>query len=87
MNDPTEPIRRAMVNDINNQVETNNPDEERQRLEELYGEVWDTNGVWNNFEVTGFMAPFCLVKRKSDGKKGTLAFQHRPRFYFNFVEV
>jgi hypothetical protein len=27
-----------------------------------------------------------VVKRKSDGKKGSLEFTHSPRVYFNFVE-
>jgi hypothetical protein len=36
------------------------------------------------FEVLGFVAPFVVVRRKSDGQKGSLMFQHRPRFYFSF---
>ena len=38
------------------------------------------------FEGIGFAAPFLVVKRKSDGKKGSLEFQHSPRFYFNWQE-
>ena len=30
------------------------------------------------------VAPFVVVRRKGDGKKGSLEFQHQPRFYFNF---
>ena len=30
-------------------------------------------------------APFVIVQRKSDREKGSLEFQHCPRFYFNFV--
>jgi hypothetical protein len=30
------------------------------------------------------MAPLVVVKRKADGKKGSLEFQGSPRFYFNF---
>jgi hypothetical protein len=41
----------------------------------------------NDFDVQGFMAPFVVVRRKSDNKKGTLTFQHSPRFYFDFTEV
>jgi hypothetical protein len=33
----------------------------------------------------GFMAPFVIVTRKSDGAKGSLEFTHNPRFYFNFA--
>jgi hypothetical protein len=31
------------------------------------------------------MAPFVVVRRRVDGQKGNLEFQHSPRFYFNFV--
>jgi len=37
------------------------------------------------FHVLGFGAPYVVVQRKSDGCKGSLEFQHAPRFYFNFV--
>ena len=87
MSDPTETIRKEEVSRINSEVETDDIDIERKRLEEKYGEVWNTTELQENFEVTGFMAPYCGVKRKSDGKKGTVEFQHTPRFYFNFVEA
>ena len=48
-------------------------------------EVWDTDELREEFEVTGFLAPFVVVRRKSDGKKGSLEFQHSPRFYFGFA--
>jgi hypothetical protein len=85
MSDPTEAIRREAVAQINSAVESNNSDTERTRLEALYGEVYNTDQIRENFEVLGFMAPFVVVKRKSDGKKGSMEFQHHPRFYFNFV--
>jgi hypothetical protein len=34
--------------------------------------------------VIGFLAPFVVVRRKIDGVKGSLEFQHHPRFYFGF---
>jgi hypothetical protein len=34
--------------------------------------------------MRGFKAPLVVVRRKSDGKKGSLEFQHQPRFYFGF---
>lgn len=60
---------------------------ERARLEAQYGKgnVWDTDEVRKLYEVEGFMAPFCVVRRLSDGQRGSLEFQHHPRFYFNFV--
>jgi hypothetical protein len=38
----------------------------------------------DDFEVIGFMAPVVVVRRNSDGQKGSLMFQHNPRFYFSF---
>jgi hypothetical protein len=87
MPDETEGPRRILVHQVNSAVESSDEDKERKRLEELYGEVWDTDQVRELFEVEGFMAPFVVVKRKSDGKKGSLMFQHRPRFYFKFQEA
>ena len=80
MNDPTENIRRQMVAEINS-----NPGS-RESLQTQYGQVWDTAQLTEDFEVKGFMAPIVVVMRKSDNKKGTLEFQHSPRFYFSFSE-
>ncbi len=30
------------------------------------------------------LAPYVVVRRKSDGQKGSLEFQHHPRYYFRF---
>lgn len=38
------------------------------------------------YEVIGFAYGYCAVKRKSDGVRGTLDFDHSPRYYYNFVE-
>jgi len=46
--------------------------------------VWDTNELREAFDVTGFMAPMVTVVRKSDNQRGSLMFQHNPRFYFDF---
>jgi len=58
----------------------------REELEKRHGKVWDSQELRNDFEVIGFSAPWVVVKRKSDGVKGSLEFQHEPRFYFDFVE-
>lgn len=76
--DPTEVIRREMVAQINAQAGS------REYLEAKHGQVWDTDQVREEFEVLGFMAPFVIVRRKSDGVRGSLIFQHDPRFYFEF---
>lgn len=81
MNDPTENIRRKMVEEINS-----NPGS-REALEEEHGQVWDTDELSRDFTVDGFMAPFVIVVRKSDKVKGSLQFQHDPRFYYGFTEA
>lgn len=78
-------VRRAMVDKINSEVETTEEDKERARLEAKYGQVWDTQQLQEDFSVQRFLAPMVIVTRKSDGAKGTLDFQHHPRFYFNFL--
>jgi hypothetical protein len=80
MSDSTEAIRRKMVKEIN-AVEGS-----REFLEAQHGQVWDTQELQADFSVQGFMAPFIGVVRKSDGSKGSMEFQHAPRFYFNFKE-
>jgi hypothetical protein len=80
MEDNTEDIRRELMKNINS-----NPGS-RETLEAEYGQVWDTQELGRDFEVEGFMAPFVIVKRKADGVKGSLEFQHSPRFYYNFKE-
>ncbi len=78
MNDPTESTRRQMVKEINA-----NPSG-REALEAKHSRVWDTQELQRDFEALGFMAPFVIVRRKSDRAKGSLEFQASPRFYFNF---
>lgn len=83
--DETEEVRRSRLTVVNNAVESKDPTTERQRLEAQYGRVWDTSQLSVEFEALGFMAPYVVVRRRSDGRKGSLEFQHSPRFYFNFV--
>jgi hypothetical protein len=80
MNDETEPIRRELVAEVNAQPNS------REVLEKKHGQIWDTQQLAKDFEVIGFMAPFVVVKRRSDGRKGSLMFSHSPRFYFAFQE-
>ena len=78
MSDETEPLRRARLAEINAQPGS------REALELQYGMVWTTQELSEDFEVIGFMAPLVVVRRKSDGVKGSLEFQHQPRYYFSF---
>jgi len=56
----------------------------REALEAEHGQVWDTDQLTEDFIVVGFMAPIVVVKLRSTGEKGSLEFQHSPRFYFNW---
>lgn len=73
-------VRRKFTKAINE-----NP-KERKELEDLYGRVLDVEELKKEFDVHGFLAPFVSVTRKSDGKEGTVMFQHHPRYYFEFAE-
>ena len=76
MPDATEAARRQRLSEINSQPGT------REALEAQHGQVWDTDELSRDFEPIGFLAPFVVVLRKTDGQKGSLEFQHHPRFYF-----
>jgi len=78
MFDETEEIRKQMLGEINAEPGS------REFLEQKHGQVWDTSELSRDFEVEGFMAPFVVVRRKSDGVKGSMMFQHHPRFYYGF---
>ncbi len=78
MPDATEMVRRQRLADINAEPGS------REALEAEHGHVWDTRELSIDFDVLGFMAPVVVVTRKSDGRKGSLEFQHSPRFYFRF---
>ena len=80
MSDPSEPLRRQRISQINKGPS------ERDELAVQYGEVYDTSEVQKAFSIEAFMAPYVGCTRKSDGVKGTLEFRHSPRFYFNFKE-
>lgn len=79
MADTTESLRRERL------VEINAEPGSREALEARYGQVWSTEELSRDFTVIGFMAPLVAVIGKADGRKGSLEFQARPRYYFNFV--
>lgn len=78
MLDPSEQTRRKLVAEINYQPGS------REALESAYGQVWDTDELRAEIEVLGFGAPLVVVLRRADHVKGSLYFQHNPRFYFGF---
>ena len=54
------------------------------KIQKAHGRVWTTEELQQEFEVLGFMAPYCSVIRRADHQKGTIAFIHSPRFYYDF---
>jgi hypothetical protein len=60
-------------------------DENVRADDEIEGQAWTTDQLTEDFTVQGFMAPFVMVKRRSDGVTGTLMFRHNPRIYYGFA--
>jgi hypothetical protein len=56
----------------------------KEELQKIYGEVYTSKEMQEKFKVIGFGGGYVAVERKEDGKKGSLDFQHMPRFYYNF---
>ena len=75
-----EPVREELVEIINS------GNEDRDAITKEYGQTWDSQELQRDFDVLGFMAPYCRVRRKSDNKKGSIMFKHSPRIYFGFQE-
>ena len=72
----TDDIRREMI-------ETGQPAAD---LAANTDQTWDTDQLRADFEVLGFAAPFVVVRRRSDNKRGSLEFTHNPRVYFGWKE-
>lgn len=73
--DYVENVRRAMLREM--------PDELRRRVE-AGEQVWTTEELQRDFDVLGFAAPLVVVRRRSDGVRGSLMFTHQPRYYFGW---
>lgn len=78
MSDPTDEIRRQQLAEINAVPGS------REYLEAKHGKVWSTDELQEEFQALGFLAPYIIVRRKSDGTRGSLLFQHAPRLYYSF---
>lgn len=78
--DTTEAVRRKLM------VELAREAADRATLERRHGQVWDPDELKRDFRVVGFLAPLAVVRRKHDGKLGSLEFQPEPRLYFNLKE-
>jgi hypothetical protein len=71
MNDELEALRREKLVEVNTGPVPDGP-------------TWTTEQLTEAFAVEGFLAPYVVVRRRSDGKRGTLLFKHSPRVYFDF---
>ena len=47
--------------------------------------TWTTAELQEDYDVEGFGAGICVVRRRSDNQRGSLDFDHSPRRYYNFV--
>jgi hypothetical protein len=61
-------------------------EEDRAALVAKHGKVWTEDELREEFAVLGTMSPFVTVRRRSDGKLGSVAFAGSPRMYFDFKE-
>ena len=59
-NDDSEEVRQAAVRSLGLVGS-------REALEAQHGQVWSTEELQQDFEALGFMAPFIVVRRRSDG--------------------
>ena len=73
MDDLTENIRMVLL-------ASGHPQREAEKAERKL----TTAELTEEYDVLGFLAPFVVVRRKSDGVAGSMEFTHHPRFYFNF---
>jgi hypothetical protein len=70
-----------------NAILRDTPDDEvYAELVSQYGRanVWGTASLLEHYEVVQFQAPYVLVRRRSDGLEGLMAFNHLPRYYYDF---
>jgi hypothetical protein len=77
--DDTAAIRRVLVEQQQRNIRG------RATLEAQCGQVYDTDEFKRAFVLHGFAAPFVMVTEIKTGRRGSLEFQHMPRFYYNFV--
>ena len=78
MHDETETIRREEVAAINADPGS------REALEAKHGQVWDTQELQQDFEVTGSWLRSSSFVASRTVLLARLKFQHRPRYYFDF---
>lgn len=58
--------------------------EQRTEIETQVGPIVDTAELQQQYSVHSFLAPYVSVTRKADNVRGTMLFEHSPRFYYRF---
>lgn len=86
MTDDTAAVRREMIETGQSQKDLNAELYAAARRGDENDPTWTTAELQTEFDVLSFMAPFVTVRRKSDGKLGSLEFTHSPRIYFGWKE-
>ena len=79
--DETEQARREMIN-------AGQPGADLTEAQVEHQETWTTQELQRDFEVIGFMAPYTVAMRKSDGAPGSLMFatgSDGNRYYFGWA--
>lgn len=69
--------------DVNNTT----PARSREQIEQQHGQVWDSFTLARDFDIESFAPGHGKVNviRRADGKRGTVEYQHEPRFYWGFI--
>lgn len=67
-------------------IDTGQPEAMLVEAEANREQTWTMAELQAEFEVMGFAAPLVVVRRKADGKVGTLMFTHSPRVYYGWQE-
>jgi hypothetical protein len=57
---------------------------DRPALEAAHGKVWNEEEFAREFHVGAIIGTVMVVVRRSDGQVGRVAYQNRPRFYYDF---
>jgi hypothetical protein len=78
MENPAEAIRRQRL------AELGLVPGSREALEVEYGQVWDADELFKDFEVLECLGPYVAVRRKADGQKGNVEADDDFQFFFRF---
>lgn len=61
------------------------PPRTRAELQQVFGQVWDTQQLAHDFVITSIIGSTVVVRRKVDDVVGCLQHQSNPPLYFNFI--